>query len=36
MQNLGCRFIVFFKGPKSQLYESYGVKTAIKPKTYVD
>ena len=31
MQNLGGRFLVFFlKGPKSQLCESYGVKTTIK------
>jgi len=32
MQNLGGRFVVIFlKGPKSQLYESLGVKTTIKP-----
>jgi len=34
MQNLGGRFVVFFRGPKSQLCESQGVKTAIKPITF--
>jgi len=33
LQNLGGCFVVFFlRGPKSQLWESYGAKTAIKPK----
>jgi len=32
MQNLGGGFVVFFlRSPKSQLWKSLGVKTAIKP-----
>jgi len=33
MENLGGDFLVFFlRGPKSQLWKSWGAKTAIKPK----